>query len=150
MSKRLYFNDPIKALYMMKEFDVKFETRITGLKGEKRYFRGSCKEDLISCLDIEFDKYFYVAKESESIFKPKKGDVVSTIGGHYHDSYTRYPVSEELKGYYTGIYEDGTPSSYQGAIIVMRDSKHFFQPEIDFNQKYLPRMINVDIIPTFG
>jgi len=57
MTKRLYFTCPIKALYMMKEFGVKFSG-----------------EDLVFT-DFDQKKPIYIAPESEHIFEPKKGDV---------------------------------------------------------------------------
>ena len=56
---RLYFTDPIKALYMMKEFGVKL-----------RNFTQKCLKEF----EFEDGEEIYVAKESEHIFKPKDMD----------------------------------------------------------------------------
>lgn len=60
---RLYFEDPIQALYMMRGFGVKFESF-----------------DYYSLINqIEQNKSssrFYVAKESEYIFEVKEQDVI--------------------------------------------------------------------------
>jgi len=116
MSKGYYYDCPIKALYMMKEFEVKIE--------------GKNLADL--CINIETlreigiaynrrkEYKIYVAKESEHIFEPKKGDEgrwLRPIGAHYANHNGEQWVS-------AGI-EPNPPE------IIMRDNKQFFMPEVE-------------------
>jgi hypothetical protein len=75
---RRYFKDPIIALYMMREFDVKItqkdnfpELTISTVDLNEE----EVTEDL-SCWNPNFEMQnrLYVRKESEHIFKPQKGD----------------------------------------------------------------------------
>ena len=73
MTKRFYYNCPIKALYMMREFGVEFVTKRGNRYSEKviaEFVHDSCYGE------IE-DDAFYVAKESEEIFRAKEGDFVT-------------------------------------------------------------------------
>jgi len=90
MEDRLYFTDPIKALYMMKEFAVKFECKHSDsemeeydLEEEDRFypFGDSMIEQPPTIADLvgEFINFrrIYVTKESESIFvfERQNGDI---------------------------------------------------------------------------
>ena len=103
---RLFFTDPLKTLWMMKEFKVEFELG-------NGAFRKYCVEDssLVSirefinnCQDYgqDFGK-FYVVRESEEIFLPKLNDAGITANGdtcHFDgeqwlvDAGKRYVVAE--------------------------------------------------------
>ena len=102
-SKRLYFTDPIKALYMMQEFGVKIS-----------------REDIFSILcairDNRVDLKFYVTKESESIFEPIKGD--------------KMWINLEKAGEKIYTFSKGA-LYWRNAKIIMRNGKHFFMPEVE-------------------
>lgn len=103
MTKRLYYICPIKALYMMKEFGVKFVDEVGYHFEDWRVDRDGI--NLITDLTRLFTTFpkVYVAKESEGIFKYRENDIV------------------------TGIID----SSSKADPIIMRDNKHFFSPEIE-------------------
>jgi len=119
MTERLYFTCPIKALYMMKEFGVGFiledEEKLrsflgVGLSEEKETFEEK----------LRIKSKYFIAKESEHIFEPKKGDEgrwVRPIGAHYANHNGEQWVS-------AGI-EPNPPK------IIMRDNKQFFMPEVE-------------------
>lgn len=65
-NKRLYFNDPIKAAYMAREFGVV----IHGLIGDTKHPLSSDWEHVVN---FRCGK-MYIAKESEYIFQPKSWD----------------------------------------------------------------------------
>ena len=76
MTKRYYYTDPIKAAYMTKEFGVKF---LNEDGWECFYEDGNWWADEkiggITKTHSVTDGKFYIAKESESIFKQKIGDM---------------------------------------------------------------------------
>ncbi len=81
---RRYFKDPVIALYMMKHFDVRvnlFNSKRIPLSGNKLYRKPNVPDsevyaEMVSYLQFCIDKNgkVYVAKESEHIFEPQKGD----------------------------------------------------------------------------
>lgn len=108
MSKRYYYNCPIKAIYMMREFRVEFVTKRGNRYSEKviaEFVHDSCYGE------IE-DDAFYVAKESEEIFISKKADLILGDGGN---------IAKECEGGHV----------YKCSKIIMRDNKQFFMPEVE-------------------
>jgi hypothetical protein len=104
MSKRYYYTDAIVALYMMKEFEVKYD-----FENEKGLI------GIIKTPEIRRDNFMrkiYVAKKSQKIFKFKKSDLVKygfgSIAFYYQISQKLY-VNE----------------------IIYRDNKQFFMPEVE-------------------
>jgi len=103
---RLYFDCPIKALYMMKEFRVEFESF-----------------DWYSLINqCEHNKSakcrYYITKGSEHIFEPMKGDEGrwSRIqGAHYAN--------------FNGVQWVSYGNEITEPEIIMRDNKHFFAPK---------------------
>jgi hypothetical protein len=121
MSKRYYYTDAIVALYMMKEFGVKFECKDTN--GDVYDFQEwYLNSNNISELSLELENFpisIYVAKESEHIFEPKQGDL-----GHY-----------DLNGG-SGVYQfTNKPIRWAEGVtniqIIRRDNKQFFMPEVE-------------------
>ena len=107
-NKRLYFTCPIKALYMMKEFGVKFECKYTleeiaeyePLHEFYDFNEAACESNMIEDLleDLENFCEIYVKLESEDIFQKTTRDVCGKIG-----------------------------NSCQ---IILRGDKQFFEPEV--------------------
>lgn len=119
---RLYFDCPIQALYMMKEFGVEFECKNTDeemiehdLTEEGRFYPflhcGIWQPDALEDIDWDNFRRIYVAKESEHIFKPKEGDFGLDI--------------DNQEG---AIFEKGDDFNWQyiGYKIIMRNNKPFF------------------------
>ena len=107
MSKRYYYTCPIKALYMMREFEVEFD--IKGINNFVAYMKNPVDGARIN-----------VATKSQKIFKPKKGDEgrwLRPIGAHYANYNGEQWVS-------AGI-EPNPPE------IIIRDNKQFFMPEVE-------------------
>lgn len=108
-AKRLYFTCRIKALYMMKEFGVKFEWRQKVKCSEYDIFHDWGKTELYSRLNIIDDfisdevEYgsdaIYVAIESEHIFQKTTRDICQKIG--------------------------------DSCQIILRGDKQFFMPEVE-------------------
>jgi hypothetical protein len=122
MSKKYYYDCPIKALYMMKEFKVKF-SEAHGANHADRYYQIDeaqlCDFITQAIEDFRGIEQIYVAKESEHIFEPKKGYEgrwLRPIGAHYANHNGEQWVS-------AGI-EPNPPE------IIIRDNKHFFSPEV--------------------
>jgi len=120
MSKRYYYYTcPIKALYMMKEFGVKFYT-----KGFLDVESDFLEKELGFHLEIrtlynklcENGSKIYVPKELEHIFEPKEGDKDENglffDGRHWTDGFS-YAIS----------FEQSKTS--------FRFGKQFFMPEVE-------------------
>lgn len=121
--KKYFYSDPIKALYMMKEFGVKCEANCDELE-ESYDFDGwgvdvETISDLLEIFAENYPEEIFVKTECKSIFEPKKGDQ-----GRYQ---TRLGVSyvhfngEQWVGHAVNVKEK--------LEIIMRDGKHFFMPE---------------------
>jgi hypothetical protein len=104
MSKRYYYTDAIVALYMMKEFEVKYD-----FENEESLVR------IINTPEIKKDNFMrqiYVAKKSEKIFKFKKTDLVKYGFGSigvYNQISQKHAITE----------------------IIYRNGKQFFMPEVE-------------------
>jgi hypothetical protein len=119
MSKRYYYTCPIKALYMMKEFEVLFYLD-DGESSTHPFIRND--EDEFEIADHELLKRcegynkIYIEEESEHIFEPKKGDKDENglffDGKHWTDGISYAISSEQSK------------TSF-------RFGKQFFMPEVE-------------------
>lgn len=110
MTKKLYYDCPIKALYMMKEFEVKYD-----FENEEGLIR------IIKTPEIRRDncmRKIYVAPESEHIFEPKKHD----LGVHSN-------CSDSL--YFDGLHWFIGNKAFKNADIIIRGQKQFFMPEVE-------------------
>lgn len=106
---RYFYDCPIKAAYMSKEFGVKFD-----LFDEHTSDAGK----VTLCGNNE---KIYVAPESESLFEEKEGDL------------TIYPSEvSDAEIMFGGMHLLGVgqkePFPKPESIIIMRDGKHFFSP----------------------
>lgn len=111
MTKRLYYDCPIKALYMMKEFGIKL-VYINGNGNEIPDYQIT-EEMYVSNITGDADVWtrkHYVAPESEAIFEPKKGDRIMI-----------FPEDDEL-------VKDAIIGNVRKKKIIMRDNKQFFSP----------------------
>ncbi len=131
---KLYFTDPIKALYMMKEFGIKFyadtESGLINFADFEVCEGAISIEELFKTIKT-YPKKLYIAKESEHIFEPKEGD----IGAYFKNN----------KILFANLLKEGTVSVWIEAIdrrvdwvsdqvvITMRDGKHFFNAENETN-----------------
>jgi hypothetical protein len=110
MSKRYYYTDAIVALYMMKEFEVKYD-----FENEEGLIR------IIKTPKIRRDNFMrkiYVDKQSEHIFEPKK-----------HDLGVNSNCSDSL--YFDGVHWFIGMRAFGNADIIMRGQKQFFMPEVE-------------------
>jgi hypothetical protein len=137
MKNRRYFTCPIQALYMMKEFRVKFEMRHTpeqirdcDLQEEDIFYPFDHLDirqpEHIESLVEEFEnvKKIYVSLESEAIFEQKKGD----IGIQQDNGYLAIAEAQEFEDFEA---TDGSISPSHYWKIIMRDNKHFFMGELE-------------------
>jgi hypothetical protein len=100
-----YYTCPIKSLYMMEEFGVKFTNSHQIIESVENIWKFGSKENYVN---------FYVAKESEYIFEPKKGDYAKV--GNW------------------GLWcltEDIIKKEFDDITLIMRDNKQFFMPEVE-------------------
>ena len=133
MKKKYYYDCPIQALYMNKEFGVRFYTSFKSDVLDKKLsfhvdIRDICNV-LIELLGIYnpllSDNKIYVAPESEFNFEPKEGDLgqMKAEGARF---FVKYNESlKEWKEWHCGGYY----SDKNGSDIIMRDGKHFFNPK---------------------
>ena len=116
MKKKYYYDCLIQALYMNKEFGVKFYTAFKSDFLDKEL--GFCADIRGIYNVLSSDNKIYVEPESEHIFEPKKGDEGRwdrRVGAHYANYNGEQWVS-------AGI-EEKLPD------IIYRDGKHFFNPK---------------------
>jgi hypothetical protein len=134
-NKRYYYTDPIKALYMMKEFGVTF---IVGDQGYYKYEQ--CLPYTLEHLSKR--KKFYIAKKSEHIFKAKHGDdgkllnvplplkcckkIGITYWACWEFLFKRTKFNYRLKPFAT-VNEESVK-------IIYRDNKQFFFPEVEHDK----------------
>ena len=130
MKKKYYYDCPIQALYMMREFDVKFlhwiypsihKTEMELLPVGIYYL-----ENIIPYFNYKyaFEHRFIVAPESEHIFEPKKGDL-----GIERNLHTLEPCFfSETYWFYDNDYLEIKPHP-QKVDIIYRNGKNFFNPK---------------------
>lgn len=142
---KYYYDCPIQALYMIKEFGVQcyIESKIisscnlsTGeIDKSERTIEIDFEEEYLdqilgSYAEIKnLDSKIYVAKESEHIFEPKEGDKGLIDNRHC-------VILESDKWRYDEWISNSDPyfeRSHHGKII-MRDNKQFFMPKKEENE----------------
>lgn len=136
--KRLYFTCRIKALYMMKEFGVKFEWRQKVKCSEYDIFHEYKVGDLISD-ELKYGKIsdaIYVAIESEHIFEPEEGDIGLLTekwsrGEEYYIVERKHWGSLNLKHNYKWFKGKEEVCTTKKVEITMRDNTQFFMPEVE-------------------
>lgn len=129
MEKKYYYDCWIQALYMMREFDVKFFTKgflnieSDFLEMELGYHLTI--RDIYGKLANDYTK-IYVAPESEYIFEPKEGDI--GICGKL-----LIPVKFDIKDWVTSkMLKKETYYEIKETLFVKtvyRNGKHFFMPK---------------------
>ena len=129
MKKKYYYDCPIQALYMMREFDVKFFTKgflnieSDFLEMELGYHLTI--RDIYGKLANDYTK-IYVAPESEYIFEPKEGDI--GICGKL-----LIPVKFDIKDWVPSkMLKKETYYEIKETLFVKtvyRNGKHFFMPK---------------------
>lgn len=135
---KLYYTCPIKALYMSKEFEVKFyiygeqlieHNLSTGeVEGSKKIKIDFEDEYLNQILDSfseikNLKSRIYVAKESEHIFKPQELDIGFTSSRNQTQFNHGAFIFLELKTIGWSPIDEGR--------IIMRNNKQFFMPEVE-------------------
>lgn len=118
---RLYFDCPIKAAYMWKEFNVNTYLELTRedqtIPDVLLYFDCPIKNVDWEGRSIKLDgRKYYIAPESEHIFEPKKGDLAhyDLNGGSGVNQFTNKPIR----------WAEGVTNIQ----IIRRDNKQFFAP----------------------
>jgi len=133
---RLYFKDPVQALWMMKEFGVKILYPLSEWEKEMGsptlfFTYGSLLGKMLS---FQTPDKLYIAKESEHIFEPKEGDIVKVeeFFEEKQDSIVEVFETGDCRQYFVvdRIGYNIEPSKTQ---IIMRNNKHFFNPLIENN-----------------
>jgi hypothetical protein len=125
---RYYYTDPIQALWMMKEFGVKFDNACQKSL-LKTLWIVLCLDKRVSLKEVP-EINLYVAKESEHIFEPKDEDLgqIKTEGLRLFVKYMDH--LEQWKEWHGGGYY----TDKNGSDIIMRNNKHFFNPLIENNK----------------
>lgn len=115
---RLYFDCPIQALYMMREFGVEFDYAKSNYGWDN--FPPIDHDQLAIWIGESAELKIYVAKESEHVFIPQLGD-----WGQMKELPSRFvklSTINEWKEPYGGGYRSGV----DGSKIIMRNNKPFF------------------------
>ena len=120
MKKKYYYDCLIQALYMNKEFGVKFYTAFKSDFLDKEL--GFCADIRGIYNVLSSDNKIYVEPESEHIFEPKDDDLGIYDGGELWRFITG-------KWYFRNDFEDRTEDYDFITNIIKRDNKHFFNPK---------------------
>lgn len=121
---RYYYECPIEAAYMAKEFGVKFVDRVgNGLKPVIKFNQLTWR--FVVGSDDYLRENLFVNKESETLFEPKLFDLGYCLKHDAAVIYQSFKKDEfgwigDGKNY--GLYYD------EECQIIMRDGKHFFSP----------------------
>ena len=134
MKKKYYYDCPIKALYMNKEFGVKFYTTFKNdFLDKKLSFHVDFKDiynvliELLGAYNASSsDNKIYVAPESEYIFELKNDDfgIVKNFNPLIFVRFCSYYNSWVYEG---DEYEERFNNDEVN--IIYRDGKHFFNPK---------------------
>ena len=115
---KLYYDDPLIAAYMGREFGVEFEnedeTATFVMEGGAEY---ATLSQIQQC--VLHHKY-YIHPDSYHIFEPR-GDDIGIADGilcHYYKSYKEWIGTDDLE------------TAFCTAEIIMRDGKHFMMPSV--------------------
>lgn len=131
MAKRYFYTDPLKAVWMSREFNIKFQELVSYMVDERFEDRFI---DLYSDKLLDNNFYpsmgrFYVHLDSEHLLEVQIGDIILTKDENY-----QFPnwVAEIDKGkLYTKHYDCN--KQWIGGIhckkIIQRNGKAFFTPE---------------------
>jgi hypothetical protein len=129
MSKKYYYTCPIKALYMMKEFEVLFYLD-DGESSTHPFIRND--EDEFEIADHELLKRcegynkIYIEEESEHIFEPRNYDLAGFTRDDGISTVAQYDGAK--KAFINGSFR--ILKKYNPKIII-RDNKQFFYPEVE-------------------
>lgn len=119
MTTKYYYNCPIKAAYMAKEFGVKMYSPET-----EEYIEAElCISDYLWAAsnpddDMNYQPPFYIHPDSLEIFEPREGDIVE---------YSTYTLKDRWHTKFKRLSKRG------GSLvrIIQRDNKPFIMPKHD-------------------
>ena len=134
MKKKYYYDCPIQAFYMNKEFGVKFYTTFKsdfldkklGFHVNFRDIYNVLIELLGVCNAFSSDNKNYVEPESEHIFEPKEGDF-GIVKNFNPLIFVRFRSHYNSWGYEGDEYYEQFNNNEVN--IIYRNGKHFFNPK---------------------
>ena len=124
MTKKYYYDCPIKAAYMNHEFGV--ITYIELSINDKVYDKCLIKNWNNRELELDEKNKYYVSPESEHIFQPKEGDI-GIIKNFNPLIFVRFFSYYNSWNYEDDEYEERFNND--DVKIIYRDNKHFFNPK---------------------
>lgn len=121
MTKRYFYTDPLKALWMAKHFDMCFTMENDG------FIYSDWEEIMGEHLDTCYRGKWCIYSDSENILEPKVGDGIDLSGMELQDSIKRIIPDDYIsKNEVTICLSD---AKILGAGIILCDGKAFFIPE---------------------
>jgi len=129
MSRRYYYDCPIKAAYMSHKFGVitYVELSIESEIYDKCFIKDwNHKELKLDPKEKHYLDKYYVAEESQKIFKPRNYDLAGFTRDDGISTIAQY--DEAKKAFINGNFR--ILKKYNPKII-MRDNKQFFMPEVE-------------------
>ena len=124
MKKKYYYDCLIKALYMNKEFGVKFYTAFKSDFLDKEL--GFCADIRGIYNVLSSDNKIYVEPESEHILEPKEGDF-GIVKNSNPLIFVRFRSQYNCWGYEGDEYYEQFNNDEVN--IIYRNGKHFFNPK---------------------
>ncbi len=132
---KYYYDDPIKAEWMNREYSLEFAVR-HALNKELTEWEIIGKANIINIINyLQYpDRKKYVHPDSFNIFEPQKGDLVKvnfySIAG-LPEGCSGLAVSiEELTKPFEEFLEDSN-LEYESHVIIQREGKVFFMPKTE-------------------
>lgn len=123
-NKKFYYTCPIKAFYMSENFGVDF---VDQNENQLNLAINNCEFSWYVLSNNKLFKYiyhkFYVSVKSKHIFKPLQKDIVDRCDPVPHNNFYKANIGD-LKAVSNGDLE---------LIIIMRDRKQFFMPEVEYD-----------------
>lgn len=126
---RYYYDDPLKAAYMMREFGFDYE----GSEGSLEIYAEFYPSGEIAYLKYRFEPHGHVDIKSNfyELLKPRVGDIIIDNDGQPRKL---IKVLDSKLYWYAGLDDQDYDCCYAtDATIIQRDNKIWFAPKIEKN-----------------
>ncbi len=116
---KYYYNDPLKAVWMAREFQMKFKTS----KDQNMYFDGGSDLRTEKDCGIYSGEKYYIHPDCHKMLKPQIGDLLKDEDGKFH----------LMEGWHGEcfIFVITSRNNSENYKIIQRNGKAFFTPEIE-------------------
>jgi len=138
MTNKLYYDDPLKATYMAREFGVKYWETIHYPSEDNNYYPFFTYDtgeypDVKEVIYSDYDR-FYVHPDSYHIFEDNEDWDIALLQDaeefffpftYYGEKGWHFSSTSPIGNYTQSILDE------KGINTIIRDNKHFFMPEVE-------------------